>query len=381
MMHELETNTFITERLVPALIRIFVWSCVFGVVYILRSFFLLLFFTFVFGYIQVRGVNRLERFLPHRATRVVLVATVFLGVLIAVGVFLVPRAKDQTVLFVAQLPEYLERLDQELMDLGTRYPMIQHLIPELNATVPNGQEWSGSRVAALAQQVFGLGEAQDGQHKINQLVELARGVGGSLVAIASAFLLALLFSFLIVLDLPRLSASVIALKDSKLGFVYREVAGSIHEFAEVLGRSLEAQFAIAMVNALLTAFGVALLGMGSKMAFLTVIVFLCSFIPVLGVFISSLPICLIALQTSGLTTMVLAIVMITVIHLIEGYILNPRIYGSYMRINPVVVLVILTIGAKLFHVWGLVLGVPICSYIFSHVIRKEQPESTPETPS
>lgn len=160
---------------------------------------------------------------------------------------------------------------------------------------------------------------------------------------------------------------------SRLGFIYREVAGSISDFASVLGRSLEAQFAIAVINSLLTAIGVAMLGMGSTMAFLTVIVFLCSFIPVLGVFISSVPICLIALQTSGLTTMILAIVMITVIHLIEGYILNPRIYGSYMRINPVIVLFILTIGAKLFHIWGLVLGVPICTYLYGLVVQKPTP--------
>jgi predicted PurR-regulated permease PerM len=44
--------------------------------------------------------------------------------------------------------------------------------------------------------------------------------------------------------------------------------------------------------------------------------------------------------------------------------------GSYMRINPVIVLVILTIGAKLFHIWGLVLGVPICTYIFGQVIQR-----------
>ena len=39
---------------------------------------------------------------------------------------------------------------------------------------------------------------------------------------------------------------------------------------------------------------------------------------------------------------------------------------------PVIVLVILTIGAKLFHIWGLVLGVPICTYIFGHVIQHKE---------
>jgi predicted PurR-regulated permease PerM len=365
----------LAERAMPTLIRILVWGGVFGVVFILRSFFLLLFLTFVFGYVQNRGVNRLERLIPHRTTRVVMVTAIFLGVLVAVGVFLVPRAKEQTVIFVTDLPRYVQRLDQELATLGERYPMIANAIPELGVVGEPGAPGLGkSRVAALIQQIFNLGEHPEGQNKVNQLLDLVRGVGGSIAAIASAFLLALLFSFLIVLDLPRLSASVRSLEKSRLGFVYREVAGSIRDFATVLGKSLEAQFTIAVVNAILTALGVAMLGLGSTMAFLTVIVFLCSFIPVLGVFISSVPICLIALQASGLTTMFLAIVMITVIHLIEGYVLNPRIYGSYMRINPVIVLFILTIGAKLFHIWGLVLGVPICTYIFGLVAQRPEPE-------
>lgn len=363
----------LAERIMPALVRILVWGGVFSVVFILRSFFLLLFLTFVFGYIQTRGVNRLQGLIPNRPLRVVLVASIFLGVLITVGVFLVPRAKEQTVLFVTQLPQYVERLDQELGALGERYPMIGNAIPELRAFADHSTPGNGkSRVAALVQQIFGMGDSPDGQHKVNQLLDIVRGVGGKVAAIASAFLLALLFSFLIVLDLPRLSASVCSLENSKLGFVYREVAGSIRDFATVLGKALEAQFVIALVNAVLTAIGVSLLGLGSAMAFLTVIVFLCSFIPVLGVFISTVPICLIALQNSGLPTMLLAIAMITVIHLLEGYVLNPRIYGSYMRINPVIVLVILTVGAKLFHIWGLVLGVPICTYIFGHVIQHKE---------
>ena len=361
------------ELILPTLIRIMVWGGVFAVVFILRSFFLLLFLTFVFGYVQNRGVQRLQNLIPHRTTRVVCVTAVFLGVLVAVGVFLVPRAKEQTVIFVTELPQYVQRLDQELESLGERYPMISKAIPELG--LPGDHEGLGkSRVTMLLQQFFSLGDHPEGQNKVNQVLDLVRGVGGRIASIASAFLLALLFSFLIVLDMPRLSASVRSLETSRLDFVYREVAGSIRDFATVLGKSLEAQFSIAVLNSILTAMGVAVLGLGSSMAFLTVIVFLCSFIPVLGVFISSVPICLIALQSSGLTTMMLAILMITIIHLIEGYVLNPRIYGSYMRINPVIVLFILTIGAKLFHIWGLILGVPICTYIFGHVIQRPEPE-------
>ena len=70
----------------------------------------------------------------------------------------------------------------------------------------------------------------------------------------------------------------------------------------------------------------------------------------------------------------MAVVLIIVIHLIEGYILNPRVYGSYMRINSVIVLIILTLASKLFGFWGLLLGVPVCTYIFGYAIKLDPPK-------
>ena len=69
--------------------------------------------------------------------------------------------------------------------------------------------------------------------------------------------------------------------------------------------------------------------------------------------------------------MLLSILMITIIHIIEAYIINPRIYGHHMKMNPVIVLIILTVGGKLFGVWGLVLGVPVSNYLFRHAIRSK----------
>jgi predicted PurR-regulated permease PerM len=65
----------------------------------------------------------------------------------------------------------------------------------------------------------------------------------------------------------------------------------------------------------------------------------------------------------------MAVILIVVAHMVEAYILNPRIYGHHLRMNPVVVLMILTMSGRLFSVWGLILGVPICTYIFGHAIQ------------
>lgn len=370
----------------PHIATVLVWGVLFGLIYLLHSFFLLIFLSFVFSYIQAQSVNRLEPYLKNRTARVMLVAVVILSVFTAAGIFLVPKVKKQTEVFVRQFTTYLHRVDQELFSLADRYPLLEEIIPEIHArqelnTDEDAEKMSlkHSPTAAMIQQLIGLGES-GGVQNISHLFGALGNIGGKIVSITSAFLLSLFFSFLIVLDLANLGASVRSLESTKLRFIYQSVAPNIRDFSMVLGKALEAQLIIALINSILTAIGISLLGLGQHLAFLSMIVFFCSFFPVIGVFISSIPICLIALQTDGLQTMFLAILLITVIHVIEGYFLNPRIYGSYMRINSVIILFILTIGGKLFDFWGLILGVPICTYIFGHAIRFKKDKATTDSP-
>jgi len=355
--------------------RLLVWGILCGVVFFLKSFFLLMFMTFVFSYIQTRSVTRLKPLIKNRSARVLLVAFLFLGIMTGIGLFIVPEVKNQTEMFVKQFGTYVARVDQEIISLSERYPVLKEAIPQLKLNTTDistdtaaAPPVSFSPTTSIFQEIIGMGEDAEGT-KITQLFDRAQNIGKSLVAIASAFLLALLFSFLIVFDLPSLTEHVRSLERTRLKFIYEEVADGIYNFSRVLGQAFEAQFFIALLNTLLTSIGIIIIGLGSHVAFLCMIVFLCSFVPVVGVFISSAPICLIALQLMGLKTMFFAIILIIIIHLIEGYILNPRIYGSRMRINPVIVLFILTIAGKLFHIWGLVLGVPVFSYISGHAIQ------------
>ncbi len=374
-----DNNTTDSRYFTALISRIFVWSLIFGVVYLLRSFSLLIFLTFVFAYIQSRGVNKLQRWVTNRTVRVVLVALILLGILIGVGTSVVPKVRDQGELFVERFPSYLKATDNELINLTTTYPILSELlagVPEIpkikpEYSLPDTHDLKGSVTAHFLQQLLGLGENSVGQENVKAILVALRNIGGPLLAIGSAFLLSLLFSFLIILDLPHLAAAIRNLRNTRIKFIYNEVADGIFTFAKVMGQALEAQLFIAMLNTILTALGIMLLGFGEQIPFLCMIVFFFSFIPVAGVFISSVPICLVALQMSGLGLMGLAILMITVIHMVETYILNPRIYGHHLRLNPVIVLIILTIGGKMFGVWGLVLGVPICTYLFGHAIRNK----------
>lgn len=366
--------------------RIVVWGLLFGILYILSSFFLLIFLTFIFAYIQESGVYRLKSYIKKRILRVIIVATLLFGALTSTAFYLVPQVINQAQGFARQFSTYTAKIDEVLLEIGNKIPALYDIVPELknlrdrNLLAENGDK-AISPTVSVAGKILGhlldSGDASNtelnSQQSIKTIIDKLKNISSYVFSTASAFLLSLLFSFLIVLDLPNLSASVANLANTKLRFIYIEVADSILDFSRVLGESFEAQLYIGMVNTFLTAIGLYAMGMGEHIAFLSVIVFFCSFIPVAGFIISSIPIFLVSLQSGGLQLMSIAAVFIVVIHFIEGYILNPNIYGARLHINPVIVLIILTLGGKLFHFWGLLLGVPVCTYLFGHAIRYKHP--------
>ncbi len=342
--------------------RIFVWALLAGVIYILRPFFLLVFLTFVFGYIQAHGVDGLTHRIATRWVRVVLVFVVFLGTWIAVGYFLEPHLREQVVTTAQNYDTWIQDADDELKKYAEERGF--------------GDRLEDFQLSEFIESALGLvTDTKEGETATDKTIAFMKGVAGWILAIGSAFFLSLLFSFLIVLDLPKLTRQVQGLAHTRIGFIYNEVADNIYGFCRVLGRAMEAQAFIAICNTVLTALGLWVIGLGEgNMVFLCTIVFLCSFIPVAGVFISSTPICIVALSEHGFGMMIVAIAMILIIHFVEAYFLNPKIYGTRLRMNPVLTLIILTVCGKLFGPWGLILGIPILSYFFSDAIRYKQPK-------
>ena len=364
-----------SEMFLSFLARLLVWGLLFGIVLLLRSFFLLMLLTFMFAYIQAHVVTLLKPYLRSRILRVVLVGVLFLAVWAGLGTFIAPIVREQSRLVAKNYQEYLLTLDKTLIEQSRESRLLGLVlgpVQEQNGLPPASAEvWDPrhSPIVALLESLFGTGDVANGADSLKYAAEVITNIGGKILAVASAFLLSLLFSFLIVLDLPRLTRSVTSLAHTKIAFIYNEVAPSIAAFGRELGHAFQAQIIIAIFNTLFTAIGLWVLGMTSNTAFLLMIVFVCSFVPIAGVFISSTPICLIALQQGGFSLVLMAIVLIIVIHHIEAYVLNPRIYGQHLHMNPVLVLVILTIGGKLFGVWGLILGIPICTYVFREAIQ------------
>ncbi|SFI64098.1 AI-2E family transporter [Nitrosomonas sp. Nm34] len=402
--------------------RILIWLILIGLLWLLRDFFGLIFITFVLAFIATPlirlGQNKLK--LSYRLS----LALVYIFFLAGLGSFfhyVTPSVIGEASRFMNNLSELQLKLLELKQDIGSKYPGIERSLHGYIRSILNEDTQKViDRELNLFKRTINLSEfeqpedtenEEDGnmtekmQEKLKKYydkeaellidslmtkqMDKAREQVPKLInyfyQATGTMLLALLFSFLILFDSVRLGDLMKSLHDSRLRDFYQETAQPVVRFAYVIGRAIQAQAMIACVNTFLTLIGLIILGIPS-VALLSLIVFVCSFIPVLGVFISTTPMVLIALNTGGLTLALAIVVMITVIHIIEAYGLNPLIYGKHFKLNPVLVLIILLIAYHSFGLWGMILGVPVTYYFIHDVFgvplwderRLEPPNTTLE---
>jgi len=397
--------------------RIVIWVILFVLLWLLRDFFAVVFLTFVLAIMAVPAADfamRHVKRLPHWLA-VTSVYVIFLVVLVSFVRFVVPSVAAELNRMIGNLPAIEVTLIENKNRLVERYPtlrqplngFIRSAVADDRLAVVDSQMIVERDRLGLTQEAVSLAEdsvvaptgalaeyfnRQD-QLLLNALIavqfqtvrQYAPAVVNMLYRATATVLLALLFSYLILIDMNRLKAGISRLRNSRVGDFYAEAAQPIARFGILLGRAIEAQAAIAVMNTALTLVGLLLLDI-PLVAMLSVIVFVCSFVPVLGVFISTTPIVLVAMNAGGPQLSLVAIGLVVVIHAIEAYLLNPIIYGKHLKLNPVLTLIILYVGYHAFGLWGMLLGVPVARYFFHDVLgvpfreRKSSPPPTPPAP-
>ncbi|MCI0401029.1 MAG: AI-2E family transporter [Gammaproteobacteria bacterium] len=380
--------------------RALIWIILAVLLWLLRDFVDLIFLTFMLAFIATPLFRLGQKWLrlPYRISLVV-VYLVFLLILSAFIRYVTPTVIFEANQFLANLRESEQRIVQLESDLVDKYPSIDRavrgyvrgfldegtleiirnqLLEERKRLEISDEDLAdyfygqplNSETAASIDIYFAYEDRLLIESFLAQKASVFREhvprLTNALYQALATVLLALLFSFLILVDIVRLSRLMESLRDSRLRDFYSETAEPVARFGYMVGRGIQAQAMIALVNTFLTICGLFILSIPA-MAVLSVIVFVCSFIPVLGVLISTVPILLVALNSGGLQLGVAVLVLIIVIHAIEAYLLNPLIYGRHFRLNPVIVLTILLVGYHLFGIWGLLLGVPVAQYFIHHV--------------
>lgn len=128
----------------------------------------------------------------------------------------------------------------------------------------------------------------------------------------------------------------------------------------VLGGYLRGTAVIAFVDAAAIGIGLAILQVPLALP-LAVIIFLGSFIPIVGAAITGILAALVALVANGPGIALIVLAIVIAVNQLEGNFLQPVVMAQSLKLHPLVILVALTAGTILAGIVGAVLAVPIAA--------------------
>jgi predicted PurR-regulated permease PerM len=183
------------------------------------------------------------------------------------------------------------------------------------------------------------------------------------------FILSLLLSFVFIIDRKKLSKYLLWIKKSTFSFLHKEYSIIFEKIILSFGLIFKAQAMIAWANAFLTIIWLLIIWFLHWWAYpflltLWLIVFICWFIPVLWVFLSSIPILIVAFTLIWWYTVIIEVLLlIFLVHLIEAYYLNPKIVSRFLEIPVSLTFMILIVSEHIFWIAWLLIWVSLFYFI------------------
>jgi predicted PurR-regulated permease PerM len=145
-----------------------------------------------------------------------------------------------------------------------------------------------------------------------------------------------------------------------------EVRPAIHRAGrrawEVLGGYVRGTATVATIDAVLIGIGLWLLGVPLAFA-LAVLVFMGSFVPYVGAFLSGLVAVLVGFADGGWQLALAVLALILVVQFTEGTFLQPMIQSRRVELHPAVILLAVAAGGSLFGIPGAYLAVPVTAVV------------------
>ena len=185
------------------------------------------------------------------------------------------------------------------------------------------------------------------------------------------FLLALILSFIFIIDRKQMWEYLYAVKKSNFGFLYKEYELLLDKVVKSFGLILKAQSMIALINALITMVGFYTIGKFfwwfDYIITLSLVVFFCSFIPILWMWLSAIPLMIVAYIHWWIEASFFVLWMVFSTTAFEAYFLNPKIVSSFFELPMSLTFVILLVSKHFFWLAGLLIGVSLFYFLLGLV--------------
>lgn len=275
-------------------------------------------------------------FLDKKLQRWLSVTIVYAGGFLALSTLFIPLfiiLSKQANELILTLPKYYTSFENFLMQIKTD-TIFLHLLPAHNEIISS---------------IAGLGE-----NLVSKSIDLTINMFG---AVIGGFTLATIVLFML-LDKEEL-------KQGLLSFFNPDVRNKAeHIFftiAQRVGGYVRGQLFVMIAIGITT--GVALQILGVKFAFLLgMIAGILEIVPIIGPILAAIPAILIALASSPLLALLVALIYL-IIQRVENLI-SPYIYGKFLNLPPLVIIIAILISASTLGVVGVVLSPAMAAAIY-----------------
>ncbi len=318
-------STFLRILLVAFAILV-VWSLI--------DIVLLLFLSMILAAAISPWITTLARRRIPRPVGVLIVYTALLAVFVAIVVLLVPAITREAASIAANFPEHYKRFTDFFLSKGA---------------VDSGV----------------LTTAKDA------VTNVTRGLFAGLKDIAggfASFLLVLVITFYFTVDEENLRRFWIRMVPS----AYRDRLVRVTRLVEErIGNWFRGQLTISVAIAALSYLVLTIIGIPNALL-LAIIAGVAAFIPLVGLAIGAIPAVFVALTVS-VTKATIVLVFVIALYQLVGNVLVPKVMSKAVGLNPVVIILVMLLGADLAGMLGLVLAIPVASIIDAFVREWSEP--------
>lgn len=324
---------------------VFVIGLVLFLIYIARSTVLVVIFAILFSYFIYPLIGAIERLMPRRVPRAVIISISFalaLGVIAVVVSIIGPRVVDEATKLGQKIPELVKD-----PHAASHFPL-PHVLEPLRA-----------RIISFVQE-----QVQDGTGKA---LPIAKSIGTTVVHAAGNLIYIVLIpvlSFLLIKEGPGIRASALAHMHTRHRALWTDITDDL-SFS--LSRYVRALLLLSLST--LIAYGTAFTVMGVPYALLlAALAAILEFIPFVGP-LAALAITVLIAGFSGFDNVLLLFSLIVLYRVFQDYVLNPYLMSEGVEVSPLLVIVGLLVGDQIGGVAGIFLSVPVMAAIKIVVIR------------
>ncbi|WP_346842632.1 AI-2E family transporter [Staphylococcus lugdunensis] len=293
-------------------------------------------------------INLMERYNIPRLLGIVIVFLAIVGLIALIVNLLIPVIGSQVTRLIHNAPAYVTKFNDTL-DKVTHFSFLSSFYDQIQTNLDS----LSKKIPSIVTDYFdGFGT------KLRTFAEAIVNVG--VVLITTPFVL-----FFMLKDGHKFKEYTTKIMPPKFRKDYHDL---LEKMSVQVGSYIQGQIIVSFCIGILLFIGYTIIGLDYSLI-LASIATVTSVVPYLGPTIAISPAIIIALITSPLMLLKLAVVW-TLVQFIEGHFISPNIMGKTLKIHPLTIIFILLSAGNLLGIVGVILGIPayaILKVLVSHI--------------